>query len=263
MRIVILTSNAVRHKYLANTLTKAADEALVISECKGNDILDAESLGRPLTPLENHFYSRHLAEKKFFAGNDAFTARTLPMLEKEVNLKYPYEVVKSFNPDMMFVFGSSIIREPMLSAVPSGRFINLHLGMSPYYRGAGTNFWPFVNKELEYVGSTIIHIDAGVDTGDIITHVRPKIELHDTVHTVGCKVIQSSAEMLVRLMGMVREGKTLPRVKQWQTPNKHYYRKKDFNEEILNKYLENLKNGLVEEYLAAPPKHIEMVTLQP
>ena len=50
--------------------------------------------------------------------------------------------------DVVLVFGTGILREALLSAFP-GRLINIHLGLSPYYRGAGTNFWPLVNGEPE------------------------------------------------------------------------------------------------------------------
>ena len=36
------------------------------------------------------------------------------------------------------------------------KIINAHLGLSPYYRGSGTNIFPFVNKEIEYVGVTYV-----------------------------------------------------------------------------------------------------------
>ena len=75
-------------------------------------------------------------------------------------------------PDVVLVFGTGILREPLLSAF-DGRIINIHLGLSPYYRGAGTNFWPLVNREPEYVGATIHYLDAGIDTGPIISHARP------------------------------------------------------------------------------------------
>ena len=162
----------------------------------------------------------------------------------------------------MFCFGSSIIRGPLLTLLPPGRFINLHLGLSPYYRGSGTNFWPFVNGELEYVGSTILHIDAGIDTGDIIAHIRPGIEKGDDVHAVGCRVIRESAAALIEVMGMVQEGRGLNRVKQWRPDGARYYRSGDFNEEILSIYKNNLSNGLVERYLDNPKKQLKLVPLK-
>lgn len=258
MKIVILTSNGLRHKFLANSLISKADDALVVSECKQNDSISTNSEDQ--SAIREHFKLRNDTEKIFFPNDDFFTAKTLPILYKEVNLDYVYQVIKKFQPDMMFIFGSYIIREPLLSLLPPGYTINLHLGLSPYYRGSGTNFWPFVNNELEYVGSTILHLDSGIDTGDIICHTRPKIELGDNVHTVGCKVIQSSVEALIQIMNIVKEGKELNRVKQWSVDEK-YYKTIDFNEKILLRYKNNLETGLIENYLSNPKKTIKLIDL--
>jgi len=188
-----------------------------------------------------------------------FSGKIIPLVYREANLQYTYEMIKEFNPDLMIVFGSSIIKEPLLSLKPN-KFINLHLGLSPYYKGSGTNFWPFVNQELEYVGSTILHLDPGIDTGDIITHVRPKIEIGDNVHTVGCKVIKESVSVIIEILEKVKKGEKLKRVKQWKIENEKYYRNKDFNKDILLKYKQNLQNGLIEKYLKTE-KEIKLISL--
>lgn len=259
MRIVIFTSNAIRHKYVANTLAKNANDTLIVSECKQSDVFDSEKSKHRLSPIEEHFSLRYQTEKKFFSDNDFFISKTFPIIYKEVNSTYVYDVVKKFQPDLMFVFGASIIKERLISLLPPGRFINLHLGLSPYYRGSGTNFWPFVNNELEYIGATILHLDSGIDTGDIIMHVRPRIEIGDNVHTVGCKVIKESASCLVDIINLVNKGQALNRVKQWKIENEKYYKRDDFNEKALARYKENMANGLIEKYLKAPKREIKTI----
>lgn len=257
MRIIIFTANAVRHRYVANQLSRKASDSLVISEVMAGD----SNYRSQEILLRKHFDCRLRAEQRFFPGNDFFVSKTLPILGKEVNSTFVYRVVKEFRPDMMFVFGASIIKEPLLSMLSAGRFINLHLGLSPYYRGSGTNFWPFVNKELEYVGSTILYLDSGVDTGDIIAHVRPTIERADTVHTLGCKVIKESASCLCKIMEMVGKGKKLNRVRQWKVRRGRYYRNCDFAADALLRYKKNMRNGLVQDYLKGPRKRLKAVPL--
>ena len=67
-----------------------------------------------------------------------------------------------------------------------------------------------------------------IDTGDIITHVKPKFEIDDNVHTVGCKVIKSSVDTLIKIIEMVNNEKELQRIKQWSVPNSRYYKNSDF-----------------------------------
>jgi len=258
MKIVVLTSNSLRHKFLANTLSSYCDDALIISECKPQTSSFDDS--KNYTKIENHFLLRDNTEKSFFPNDNYFIPKTLPILYKEVNSPYVYKVIKNFKPDILIIFGSSIIKEPLISLLPTGHIINLHLGISPYYRGSGTNFWPFVNNELEYLGSTILHLDAGIDTGDIICHVRPKIELNDNVHTLGCKIIKSSVESLIKIIKLLDEGKKLNRVKQWDVKDR-YYKTKDFDEIALSKYKNNLKNDMMKNYLESKDKKIILVDL--
>ena len=262
MRIVILTSNAIRHKYVANMLAQNSKDTLIIVECKKNDSVNIKSQGKAGSLIEEHFNLRYLTESEMFAGNDIFFAKTLPLLAGEVNSGYSYNVIKDFDPDVMFVFGSSIIKEPLLSLMPPEKFINLHLGLSPYYRGSGTNFWPFVNEELDYVGSTILHIDAGIDTGAIIAHVRPTFEFGDNAHTIGGKVIKSSVLCLIEIMNLLKKGQELNKVKQWIISNERYYRSGDFNEDVLLTYKQNLENGLVDKYLNSSKEELKLIPLE-
>lgn len=256
MKIVILTSNAIRHKFVANTIAKAADEVLVISECKPLSNYDKQSI-----EIKKHFSLREDMEKIVFSENDFFVNNTLPIIYKDVNSEYVYSVVKEFGPDMIFCFGAAIVKEPLLSLLPPGHFINLHLGLSPYYRGSGTNFWPFVNKELEYLGSTIMYIDAGIDTGDILCHVTIPIESGDTVHSVGCKIIRESAYKMVEIINKYKNNEQLNRVKQWDFPEFRYFKIKDFNDDVLDSYYTNLKNGLVNKYINGKKKSVKLINL--
>jgi methionyl-tRNA formyltransferase len=245
---------------LANTVAAEADEVMIVSECKPLSASNLPTSGEE-SPVTKHFALRDEVEQEFFKGNDYFKYPCLPITHKEVNAPSVYEAVKSFGPDLIFVYGASIIRKPLLELLPYGKIINLHLGVSPYYRGSGTNFWPFVNLELEFVGSTLLNIDAGVDTGDIIAHVRPEFKADDTVHSAGCKVIQDSAEALKVLMSRAKNGQTIKAVKQWETNPSRYYRKKDFGVEALKTYYANLKNGVVLNHIQSPTEVKDIIQL--
>lgn len=257
MKLVIFTGNQRRHRYVANVLTEQFPNSLVVSECQS---LQLHSSGSDL--IDEHFALRDEAEAVYFAQADYFDSATLPILKGEVNTDTVVSTVDSFKPDMGVVYGASILNEKVLSLLPDNRFINLHLGLSPYYRGSGTNFWPFVNDELWYVGSTILFIDEGVDTGDIITHVRPDFYPKDTVHTVGCKVIRDSAQVLLTILSRFAADLPVTGVKQWSASSERYYRRKDFDEVALTHYYQNLKSGMIEQYIATDKPKIRLVELE-
>ena len=258
MKVTIFTSNSIRHKFFANSISKLVDETLVICETRKNDAIEIES-DNQISGIEKHFLERFQVEKEEFKGNDYFLAKTIPLEYKEVNLKYVSNVVGNFSPDVMLVFGSSIIHDELISLAKKDRFLNLHLGLSPYYRGSGTNFWPFVNNELEYLGSTILHLDRGIDTGDIVTHVRPKIVENDNVHTIGCKIIKESVNAFKKIFQSVSNGTELERIKQWDPSIKRYYKNIDFTEDILREYMNNLENGIVKKYVESEKKEIKLI----
>ena len=260
MKLLVSTSNALRHKFVANTVTQHADEALVIAECQPQ-AASPESHAGFFPALAAHFRLREEAEQAWFAGHDAFRAGTLPVVYGEVNSATVQRVISAWHPELAIVFGASLIREPLLSLLPQGRTVNLHLGLSPYYRGSGTNFWPFVNGELEYVGATLLHLDRGIDSGPIIAHVRPEIARGDTVHTAGCRVIQAGAVALVQAMEIIRRGGMLPRIPQWPVAEARYYRQNDVTEEVLARYHHNLQQGLVERYLARDERPVQLISL--
>lgn len=255
MRIVIFTSNSIRHKFFANSISKRVEESLIVSECSQNDSIELEE-----SKIINHFKKRFETEQKYFGNNDYFLGNVIPIMYKEVNMDYIYKIIMKFQPDCMIVFGSSIIKEPLLSIKTKG-FINLHLGISPYYRGSGTNFWPFVNDELQYVGSTILYLDPGIDSGDIITHVRPKFEIDDDVHTVGCKVIKESVKTILKIIEKIRNDEPIKSVKQWKVRNERYYKNKDFDLSALEKYQKNLENGIIKKYMINEKDEIKLIYL--
>jgi methionyl-tRNA formyltransferase len=152
-------------------------------------------------------------------------------------------------PDVVLVFGTGILREPLLSEF-EGRIINIHLGLSPYYRGAGTNFWPLVNREPEYVGATIHYLDAGIDTGAILAHARPSVDRTDGPHDLGNKTIVAAAEGLLRAAAAHVAGTAQP-VAQWS--GGRLYQRKDFSAEAVRTLYRNFESGMIDEYLANRP----------
>jgi len=264
MKILILTGSAVRHKFVANTLRhyNPDDRFLVVSECKKTDIIKAQGFANELeTGIKGHFMKRTFTEKFSFPGNYCFHSNCVPFIFGHLNYDYAVEVISGFDPNLTIVFGGSWIKDPLFSFLSKTWFINLHLGLSPYYKGAGTNFWPWVNEELEYLGATIHYVDEGIDSGDIISHVKTEILSHDDVHSVGCKIIEESVSVLNVIINRLKDNNPLPRIKQWKAEIARYYKKSDFSEVILEQYKQKLKNGLVNRYLERghpPPKIIEI-----
>ena len=90
-------------------------------------------------------------------------------------------LVKKQRPDFIVSYRYRHILRPDVLNTLSGRIINLHTSYLPYNRGAEPHFWCLV--EGTPCGVTIHDIDAGIDTGDIITQRRIEALPDDTLKT--------------------------------------------------------------------------------
>jgi methionyl-tRNA formyltransferase len=164
-------------------------------------------------------------------------------------------------PDVVLVFGTGLLRLPIIERFV-GRVINLHLGLSPYYRGAGTNFWPLVNREPEYVGATIHYLDAGIDTGPMIAHARPDIGASDGPHEIGNKAIVAAADVLVAAARAHAAGVLRPVP---QPAGGRLYQRKHFTADAVRRLEANFESGMIPEYLAdraARDARLQLLTLE-
>jgi len=251
MRAILLTSTFRRHLFVANTVAAGCDLAGVWQEEK-TFRPERYALGAAdEAVIRRHFAARDESEARYFAADSSL--RVAPgAVHRTVaagGCSDPAEVslMAAVRPDVVLVFGTGILREPVLSAF-DGRILNIHLGLSPYYRGAGTNFWPLVNREPEFVGATIHYLDAGIDTGPILSHVRPSIERGDGPHDIGNKTIVAAAAALLQAAAAHVSGAARA-VPQWS--GGRLYQRKDFSADAVGTLYRNFETGMIDEYLDA------------
>lgn len=250
MRAILLTSRFRRHVHVANLLASGCELAGVWQEEKTFRPERYAQNAADEAVIQRHFAARDESEERYFAADSALRLRpgAVHRLVAGGCCSDPAEVslMDGVRPDVVLVFGTGILREPLLSAF-GGRIINIHLGLSPYYRGAGTNFWPLVNGEPEYVGATIHYLDAGIDTGPIISHARPSIERHDGPHDIGNKTIVAAANALLRGAAAHLAG-TVQAVPQWD--GGRLYQRKDFSAEAVRALYRNFEAGMIDSYVS-------------
>ena len=76
------------------------------------------------------------------------------------------EALRQHQVDFVVARCKTLLKPDVLDAVPRGIFV-LHPGICPEYRNAHGGFWALANRDLERVGTTLLRIDAGVDTGPV------------------------------------------------------------------------------------------------
>lgn len=80
------------------------------------------------------------------------------------------KAITSLQPDIILVNGTRIISKKILECT-NAVFINMHAGITPFYRGSHGGYWSLYNNDPENFGTTIHVVDPGVDTGAIIRQV--------------------------------------------------------------------------------------------
>ena len=247
LRSVLLTSTERRHSYMAVRLAEITELKLVVQEKKDRESSYAHHPDRAL--ITNHFERLVAAEESHFAtdGWSKVAAETVAVARGALNSPEVAARLRDAHPDIVVVFGCGIIKPPLLEVLPHGWTLNLHQGLSPYYRGSGTNFWPFVNRQPQYIGATIHLIDPGVDTGGIIAHTRPSMHPNDGLHDLGCKTVKATAYLLSDVIALANEGQDLDPLPQW--PGGALYRRSDLTGEAIETVRNLERNQFMASFL--------------
>jgi hypothetical protein len=225
LSVMILCGRSPRHLYVANCLSYAARPVAIVHETGGQwTRAKLRQLARPANLWRKG--SRWLRDRKRYAGGREsrfFFGEQPPRLERidlltevpHINDRAVSALAERLQPDVIAVFGTSLIRPPLLGMGRLG-MVNLHGGLSPEYRGADCTFWALYNGEPHKVGCTLHFIDAGIDTGRLIAHVRPAVYPGDDELSLFWRGVKESAgayaELLRRLaagerFGAVQAGK--------------------------------------------------------
>ncbi|NLY77343.1 MAG: methionyl-tRNA formyltransferase [Tissierellia bacterium] len=116
-----------------------------------------------------------------------------------VNSQESIERLKEINPDCIVVvaFGQ-ILKKDVLNIAKYG-CLNVHASILPKYRGAAPINWAIINGE-EKTGITIMEMDEGLDTGDILKIREISIEEDDDSSTLADKLAKVGSELIVETL---------------------------------------------------------------
>jgi methionyl-tRNA formyltransferase len=130
----------------------------------------------------------------------------IPILYYEkINSPDTVEELRQLNPDLFVLCGyNKILKMPVIS-IPALGTINLHGGKLPEYRGAAPLNWQILNGESSG-GCSIIYVDEGIDTGDIIAQEIYPITPEDTHASVLQKTLEIFPPLLVKVLDMIQNG---------------------------------------------------------
>ena len=123
-----------------------------------------------------------------------------------INASSALELIQSLKPDLLVVLGwSQILREEVLS-IPKIGTLGAHASCLPHNRGSAPVNWAIIRGETQG-GNTLMWLNPGVDTGEIIAQRAFPIALTDTCGSVYAKVAESNREMVLELLQELEAGR--------------------------------------------------------
>ena len=124
----------------------------------------------------------------------------LPVLQPE-KARDPLfvQTLRELRPDLMVVAAyGQILPQSILDLAPSG-CLNVHTSILPRYRGAAPIQWAILNGDPE-TGVTIMKMDAGLDTGAMVTIRTTPITPEDNAQTLHDRLAEIGATLLLEII---------------------------------------------------------------
>ena len=128
-----------------------------------------------------------------------------------VKIKTPeaVEVLKGYGADLFVVAAFGQILSKEILDMPKFGCVNIHASLLPKYRGAAPIQWAILDGEKE-TGVTIMQMNEGLDTGDMLTKVIVPIEDTDTGESLFDKLAEAGAKLLIETIPQIEAGTLHP-----------------------------------------------------
>lgn len=255
MRVLALCGTQLRHRFVLAAWRRQLNVVGVIFQQR--------SLVPPKA-LQNTWYrredleleQRHLqrlseAEQAFFASS-APTAliEGVPTLEvasrDELNHPQLLHWAAQRQADVLLDYGSLLLGAAWFElGIPW--MINLHGGLSPWFRGSATLLWPLILGQPECLGATLHALEPRIDGGGIYQHVRPALDQADDPATIGCKTVTAAAAASLQLMDLLHSRGSLQGRPQKQSGK--LFLERDYKPALLWTAYRNLEQGMIRHFL--------------
>ena len=114
-------------------------------------------------------------------------------------------IIRELAPELCVVVAYGRILPPEVLAIPPKGCINLHVSLLPKYRGAAPVQWAVLNGDAE-TGVSIMYLDEGLDTGDILKVAPVQIGPEETSGELFERITAQGAETLLEAIDEIAAG---------------------------------------------------------
>ena len=250
MRLLVLTNRQNNQIALANKLAGVADVAgIVFSRNIPRRKPNLKKRTRLfLNRVANRTAGRELVET-WFELQRRYGARfsSVPTSDvtdvDNVNDVETIRALERIGPDVVVVSGTNIVGANVIKAAQQqAKIINLHTGISPYVKGGPncTN-WCLARNWFHLIGNTVMWLDAGIDTGNIIATERTPLTGKESLIGLHWAVMEHAHEMYVNGVRRLAAGESVPSVPQASIAEGAHFETVDWGRREMRAALKNFR----------------------
>ena len=241
-KIALITGPGLNHRYFVNRLNREfLIECVLVEEVSYPNFT---SKSQKYEEAWKWFFRRRKEyEEKVFSDSELWPKKNqpeiIPIATGQLNSAGTLKVLKDRQPEIIILFGSSLIGQKIMEDFPD-KIINLHVGISGQYRGSSCNFWPIYDGRLDCMGATVLTINAGIDTGEILAQSTIKLKEGDTEQSLMGKSLILGMDLTTQVVRQWFQGQCPPLPLE---RNGKLFQKKEFTPEAVLKVKEMVENG--------------------
>jgi hypothetical protein len=223
VKIVVLTDNSPAGRYTANLLHARHGIDLVVMESAKRRLFlsDLQRFGARET-----LYRTRLVLARLFPPK-----RRLDMLDRHfgtmwrkldrsiaalntssVNVPEVVGRLAEIKPDIVVCHGTMLVRDSTIAGV---RFpLNIHYGLSPWYRGSRCTEWALATGDVLNIGVTVHRLTKDIDGGAVLGQARIELASSDDLATINSRIAQAGVAIASDAIGRIARGEQLQFVPQ-------------------------------------------------
>ena len=223
MKVCCFVGNGPNTKFFVNTISEHIPVCLVIVYNKPNVSI--------LEKIKKHGLKGSFEKFKDIISTKINIGRA-PLLDyKQINQKLFGDKWRNFNSDLRIVYtddinsekvlnlmkeeridiivdhGTPIVKDHIIDAVPLT--LNLHYGLSPYYRGGLATEWALLSWDPYNIGVTVHKLTNKIDGGDIYAQKRAAISENDSVYSINMQLTYMGTHIMINALKQIMNNQEI------------------------------------------------------
>ena len=247
-KLLVITGNQLTHKYFLNQLGSQLELSAVF----------IENTQYPDPPFNSD--EERKTWNEFFLIRDKTEKSLLQVYENNLFQKNPkifniekgclnsdktLQLIQKLNPTKIIIFGTSLLGLKYLKLYPD-RILNLHVGLSQYYRGSSCNFWPIYDLKPQFLGATVHFVGKGIDDGNIVAQSTIALDKNDSEFVLMTKPIMLGTKLMIEVIKKTNTGLV---TKGTSKKKGNLYKIKDFTPKAIIRVKELVNSGKLKQKL--------------